>query len=471
MEIPHTLAGLAAVIRSGGLSPTEAVDAYLHRIERLDPSLNAFISVQGEEALARARAIERQRGARGPLYGVPLAVKDLIDVKGVPTTAASRILADNVAGEHAEVVRRLEGAGAIVVGKLNTHEFAYGPMTTSQHFGRARNPWDTARVTGGSSGGSGAAAAAGLVAGTLGTDTAGSIRIPAAFCGVSGIRPSSGLVPTRGVLPLSWSFDAVGPIARTAEDCALLLEAIAGHDPGDPATIDVPRPRAAALEGGMKDVVIGVVGELFDRGIDPRVAAVAEESVEVLRALGARVKRVDAPLLDAAGLAEQAVQIPEATSLHLPWLQSRLADYGPDVRLRLLVGLFLDPTTAVTGQRLRRVVAERFAQVFRDVDLLVTPTMPIIAPRLEHGKLVIEGLELGDGSTHVADDAVRLAIIRYTAPWSLIGCPALTIPCGFVGGMPVGLCLVGPRLGDELVLRAGHAFQQGTDWHERLPPL
>ena len=193
MEIPQTLAGLAAAIRSGGLSPAEAVDAYLKRIERLDPSLNAFISVQGEEALARARAIERQRGARGPLYGVPLAVKDLIDVKGVPTTAASRILADNVAGEPAEVVRRLEEAGAIVVGKLNTHEFAYGPMTTSQHFGRARNPWDTARVTGGSSGGSGAAAAAGLVAGTLGTDTAGSIRIPAAFAGsaVSARRAAS----------------------------------------------------------------------------------------------------------------------------------------------------------------------------------------------------------------------------------------------------------------------------------------
>ena len=222
-----TLARLAERLRAGDLSPREAVASSLQRIERLEPALNAFVSVRGEEALAEAAALERST-ERGPLHGVPVAVKDVIDVAGTRTTAASRILADNVAASDATVVARLRRAGAVVVGKLNTHEFAFGATTTSPHFGPARNPWDTDRICGGSSGGSGAAAAAGMVAGTLGTDTAGSIRIPAALCGVTGLRPSTGRVSNRGVVPVSWTFDTVGPIARTAEDCALLLEAIAG---------------------------------------------------------------------------------------------------------------------------------------------------------------------------------------------------------------------------------------------------
>jgi len=466
-----TLAGLAFSLRAGKVSPTEAVEGALERIERLDPALNAFLSVQGERALARARELERG-SERGALYGVPLAVKDLVDVEGVPTSAASPILAGNVAAADAEVVRRLERAGAIVVGKLNTHEFAYGAMTTSLHYGRAHNPWDTERVTGGSSGGSGAAVAAGLVTGALGTDTAGSVRIPAAFCGVSGIRPSSGLVPTRGVLPLAWSFDAVGPLARTAEDCALLLQEIAGHDPDDPTSVAVPVPRAEAIAGGIKDLRIGRVGALFERGIDPRVAAVVDEAVDLLRGLGGSFRDVEVPLLDEAGLTEQAVQTPEATSFHLPWLRSRLADYGPDVRLRLLAGLFLDPTTSVTAQRARRVIAAAFAEVFESVDVLVTPTMPVVAPRFVDGRLAVEGLEIGDAKTTAfADDAVRLAIIRHTAPWSLVGYPAASVPCGFVDGLPVGLCVVGRRLDDATVLRACHAFQQETDWHERRPDV
>ena len=256
-----TIAELAAAIRRGELSPREAVQAALDRIEREDGAYNSFLTVRGEESLAEADAL----GApSGPLHGVPLAVKDVIDVAGTRTTAASKVLADNVATADAIVVARLRRAGAIVVGKLNTHEFAFGASTTSAAFGPARNPWDTERICGGSSGGSGAAVAAGLVPGTLGTDTAGSIRIPAAFCGVTGIRPSTGRVPNRGVVPVSWTYDTVGPLARTAEDCALLLDAIAGPDPDDASTTSATaEPCLDGIERGVEGLRIGVVSHLM----------------------------------------------------------------------------------------------------------------------------------------------------------------------------------------------------------------
>lgn len=464
-----SVAPLARMLRCGALSAREAVAASLARLEALNPTLNAFLHVDAERALARAAALDRT-AARGVLHGVPLAVKDLIDVEGMPTTAASRILAGRVAHESATVVKRLEAAGAVVVGKLNTHEFAYGALTTSPHFGPSRNPWDTGRVCGGSSGGSAAAAAAGLVSGTLGSDTAGSIRIPGAFCGVSGIRPSTGLVPSRGVVPLSFSFDAVGPLARTIEDCALLLEAIAGHDPADPLSAAVgSRPYARELGGDLQGLRVGIVRALFEGAIDPRVGTVVEAAVDELRALGAAVSSIEVPFLEEAWLAQQAIQLPEATSVHLPWLRSRLADYGQDVRIRALAGLHVPPTGYVTAQRARRVIADAFRGLFERHDVLVHPTMPMIAPRLVEGGIEVDGL-VGLGSdAAIGEDAYRLAAIRYTAPWSLVGYPAATVPCGFVDGLPVGLCLVGPRLGEVRVLRAADAYQRATDWHERIP--
>ncbi|MFN8187662.1 MAG: amidase [Gaiellales bacterium] len=461
---------LAGSLRAGEVSAREAVEASLARIDALDPQLNAFLCVQADRALARARELDEGR-ERGPLHGIPLGVKDLIDVEGMPTTAASRILAGNVARESATVVKRLEAAGAVIVGKLNTHEFAYGALTTSPHFGPARNPWDPGRVCGGSSGGSGAAPAAGLVAGALGSDTAGSVRIPAAFCGISGIRPSTGLVPCRGVLPLAWSFDAVGPMARTAEDCALLLGVIAGHDPADPQSVPVEvQPYAELLAGDIRGLRIGAVRAFFEGTIDPRVAASVDGSLAELRTLGASVEPVELPFLEEARLAQQAIQFPEATSVHLPWLRTRLADYGPDVRIRALAGLHWPPTVYVTGQRARRLIAEAFHRVFERFDLLVQPAMPMIAPRLGETGIEVDGLEGLGSDAAIGEDAYRLAAIRYTAPWSLVGFPAAAVPCGVVAGMPVGLSLVGPRLADALVLRAAHAFQRVTDWHERLPP-
>lgn len=455
-----TLARLAERLRAGDLSPREAVAASLERIERLEPALNAFVSVRGEEALAEAAALER-RTERGPLHGVPVAVKDVIDVAGARTTAASRILADNVATSDATVVARLRRAGAVVVGKLNTHEFAFGATTTSPHFGPARNPWDTDRICGGSSGGSGAAAAAGMVAGTLGTDTAGSIRIPSALCGVTGLRPSTGRVSNRGVVPVSWTFDTVGPIARTAEDCALLLEAVAGADRGDPASVDAPVPAyLPSLASGVSGLRIGVVSHLVE-GCDPGVAACVETAVGELAALGARVERVDASFLRETEVVTQLVMLPEAATAHLPWLRTRLADYGADVRARLLAGLLLPATATITGQRARRRLYARAGELFARHDLLAAPTMPVTAPRIGEDDVELAGARV----------PYRLALMPFNSPWACLGLPAASVPCGFVDDLPVALALAGRRLAEGTVLRAAHAFQQVTDWHERRPSV
>ncbi len=439
-----TAARLARELRAGELSPREAVQTYLDRIERIDGELNAYITVRAEQALAEADALEAV-AERGPLWGVPVAVKDVIDVAGTRTTAASKILSENVATRDATAVERLRRAGAVVLGKLNTHEFAFGAMTTSQHFGPAHNPWSLDRICGGSSGGSGAAAAAGLAAGTLGTDTAGSIRIPAAFCGVTGLRPSSGLVPNDGVVPVSWTFDAVGPIARSVEDCALLFDAIAGT--------------RSVVEGGVEGLRVGVVEALLDLA-DPRVADAVRAGVATLVALGASAEPIEVPMLAEAGTIKQLVMLPEATNAHLEWLRTRLADYGADVRARLLAGLFLPATAYVTGQRARRGYCEGVDRLFERFDVLAAPAMPIVAPRIGENEVEVGGERV----------AFRLAVIPFNSPWSLAGLPVLSVPCGFVDGLPVGLALVGARHADETVLRAGHAFQRATDWHDRRPP-
>jgi aspartyl-tRNA(Asn)/glutamyl-tRNA(Gln) amidotransferase subunit A len=434
-----SLARLAERLRAGELSPREAVELYLERIEA-HRELNAYITVRAEEALAEADAAESAATPRGPLWGVPVAVKDVIDVAGTRTTAASEILRENVAARDARVIEGLRAAGAIVLGKLNLHEFAYGALTTSPHFGPARNPWAANRICGGSSGGNGAAAAAGLAAGTLGTDTAGSIRIPSAFCGVTGLRPSIGLVSNEGVVPVSWTFDTVGPIARSAEDCTLLLEAIA------------PRFRAEPDGGALR---VGVVTSLLEQA-DPRVAAVVDEAVGELDA-----ERVEAPLLGHAGLIQQLIMLPEATAAHLPWLRTRLSDYGADVRARLLAGLLLPATSYPTGLRARRWLEEEMRPLFERYELLAAPAMPVVAPLIGEDPVEVGGERM----------PFRLAVIPYNSPWSCLGLPVASVPCGFVDGLPVGLALVGRRGADATVLRAARAFQQVTDWHERRPPV
>jgi aspartyl-tRNA(Asn)/glutamyl-tRNA(Gln) amidotransferase subunit A len=360
-----------------------------------------------------------------------VGVKDVIDVAGMPTTAASRIL-HVVPERDATCVARLRAAGAAIVGKLNTHEFAYGALTNSPHFGPALNPWKREHTTGGSSGGSGAAVAAGLVDVALGTDTAGSIRIPSAFCGVTGHRPSLGLVPTDGVFPTAWSLDTVGPLARSAEECRRVLELLAG------------RPVTTAA----RNLRIGVVTTLFDRA-DPAVASACEAT---LGELPGRCEPVAIPLHDELATITQLLMLPEATARHLPWLRTRLSGYGADVRARLLAGLFLPPTAHVTGLRARRWAREQFERALGGYDLLVAPAMPTVAPRLD-----------------AVPADYRLTLMPYNSPAALLGLPVTVAPCGFVDGLPVGLALWGRHGEDAVTLQAAEELQRRTDWHVRNP--
>jgi aspartyl-tRNA(Asn)/glutamyl-tRNA(Gln) amidotransferase subunit A len=370
----------------------------------------------------------------------------VIDVAGAPTTAASKVLDGNVAPCDAVCVERLRGAGAIVLGKLNTHEFAFGASTTSAHFGPAHNPWALDRICGGSSGGSGAAAAADLAAGTLGTDTAGSVRIPACYCGVTGLRPTTGLVPTDGVVPVSWSLDTVGPIARSAEDCALLLSVLTGEP--------------IELDRNVRDLRIGVVDDLFGRA-DPRVAEQTRAAVDELRNLGASVDHCEVPLIDESGTIGQLLMLPEAAEVHLPWLRTKLGDYGADVRARLLAGLLMPGTAHVTGLRARRWFLDELGKVFERFDLLVHPEMPVVPPPIDDLTVELGGERI----------PYRLALIPFNSPWSLAGVPAASVPAGFVDGLPLGLAIVGRAREDATVLRAAHALQSATDWHGQRPPL
>jgi aspartyl-tRNA(Asn)/glutamyl-tRNA(Gln) amidotransferase subunit A len=360
-----------------------------------------------------------------------VAVKDVIDVAGMPTTAASKVL-HRVPDSDAECVARLRAAGATIVGKLNTHEFAFGAITNSTHFGPCLNPWDTERMTGGSSGGSGAAIAAGLVDLALGTDTAGSIRIPSAFCGVPGHKPTWGLVPTAGVFPTAWSLDTVGPLARTAEECRRALEVMAGG-------IE-PRPEIRR---------VGLVTRLFELA-DPGVAQVCEEAA---RTLWPDAEPVELPLHGEIATITQLVMLPEAAAVHKHWLRTKLADYGADVRARALAGLLLPSTAHVTGLRARNWARQLWQRELGDYDLLVAPAAQGIAPRLD-----------------AIPSDYRLSVMPYNSPASLLGLPVTNVPCGFVDGMPVGLSLTAHLGDDDLTLRAAEEFQRQTDWHEQRPP-
>lgn len=452
-----TLAEAAALVRERKVSPVELTRTMLERIERLEPKLNSYITVTAESALAEAKRAEQQTtsgAALGPLHGVPVALKDLFDTAGVKTTSGSKILADRVPARDATVTARLREAGAILLGKLNMHEFAFGVTTDNPHFGTCRNPWDTARIPGGSSGGSGAAVAAGLCYATLGSDTGGSIRIPGSLCGITGLKPTYGRVSRAGVLPLSWSLDHAGPMTRTAEDAALVLHVIAGHDPADPGSADVPVPNYSgeASVGGLR---IGLPRRYFFEHVDAEVLAAVEQTADVLRSEGATVRDVDIPDIELAGPAFAPVISSEAAAYHARWLAERPQDYGDDVRMRLTQGALYPATQYINAQRLRRRVVDGFLTAMDGVDLLLTPTLPITAPEI--------------GGTIVATPN---PLTRFTFPLDVCGFPALTIPCGFDGqGLPIGAQLIGRPFDEATVLSAGRVYQRVTDWHMRRPAV
>jgi aspartyl-tRNA(Asn)/glutamyl-tRNA(Gln) amidotransferase subunit A len=415
-----------------------------------------------ERALADAREAERELAAgrsRGPLHGIPIALKDLVATAGIPTAAGSRVLDGWVPERTATVARRLEEAGTVLLGKATTHEFAFDVYTPP-----TRNPWDLARIPGGSSGGSAAALAAGLCLGAIGTDTAGSIRIPAALCGVSGLKPTHGRVSRAGVVPFSWSLDHVGPMARTAADLALLLQAIAGADPDDPTSAAEPVPDyAAALTGDVRGLRLGVPEEFFWEHVDAAAAAAARSAVDELEGLGAVVRPVRLPLVHLTPSAGDAISFPEVSLYHRRWIAERAAEYEPETLANLrLGGLFL-ATDYLQAQRVRRLVTEELLAVLRDVDAVVAPTTPVAAIRADE-----RTVRFADGY----EESALYAYCRLTYPANVTGLPALSVPCGATAaGLPLGLQLVGRPFDEGLLLALGDAYQRATGWHTRTPRL
>ena len=462
-----SMADLGRLIATKQVSPVEVVRAHLDRIAAVDSKLRAFITVCADSALESARAAEADLMAGrvvGRLHGVPWAPKDLYATRGVRTTGGSKILADSVPSEDSTVVARLARAGAILLGKLNMHEFAYGPEGLNAHYGDARNPWsaDAHRITGGSSSGSGAAVAAGLAPGSLGSDTGGSIRIPASLCGITGLKPTYGRVSRAGVLPLAWSMDHVGPMTRSARDCALMLSVIAGYDPADPTTSVLPVPDyGAALTGDVKGLRVGLLRAHFTDPAAPDVRAAVEATAKQLEQAGAVVDEVNLTQMTHVATGSAAIVASEALAYHAPWMRSRPQDYQPDVRERLRLGAFVNGAHYVRAQQIRALVTREVDEALARRDVLLAPATPLVAPVLGEREAA-----LGDGPSDV-----RAALLRCTRPFNFSGHPACAAPCGFTpGGLPIGLQVVGRPFDEATVLRAVDAYQRMTDWHTRRPP-
>jgi aspartyl-tRNA(Asn)/glutamyl-tRNA(Gln) amidotransferase subunit A len=458
MPVLDTISDLAPRLRRKELSPVELTRASLDRIEKLNPALNAFITVTAEPALAGARAAESEisRGQwRGPLHGVPIALKDLIDTAGMRTTAASGVYENRVPAEDAEVVRHLRRAGAIILGKNNLHEFAYGGSSLVSFFGDIHNPWNTAHIAGGSSGGSAAAVAAGLCYAAIGTDTAGSIREPAALCGCVGLKPTYGRVSARGVIPLSWSLDHVGPLAATVADAAVVLQAIAGYDPLDANSANVPfADYVSTLHDGAKNLRIGVPRAHFYDDLDDEVRVAVEHALAVIAGLVTDVRelQIDIPT-------DRAVQAAESYAYHADQVGRTPELYRPETLRRIRSGEKISATEYIHRRRELDQERRRAHDIFAEVDLLVTPTTPIPAPAIADLKKNPDALR-----------PAELALLRNTRPFNVWGLPAISLPCGFTkNGLPIGLQIAGPHWREDFVLRLAHAYEVATEWHQRRP--
>ena len=453
-ELPRSLTDLALAFRETRLSPVEVAEALLGRIEAEDGDLNAFITVTRERGLSEARRAEEEILAgrdRGPLHGVPVGLKDLIYTAGVRTTMGSALFEDFVPDEDATVVTKLEAAGAVMLGKTNTHELAYGPTGDRSHFGPTRNPHDGARISGGSSGGSAAAVAANLLYASLGSDTGGSVRIPAALCGVVGMKPTFGLVSKRGVFPLSWTLDHVGPLTRTVEDNALVLAALAGHDPKDPYSADrPPEDFARDLRRGVREGVIGVPNGFYFEHVEGEVEERVREAMEVFRSLGARVREVEIPHLWETLEAQRLTLAAEAYAVHEERLRSEPGRFDPEVLERLMEGESFRAYSYANAQQRKLRAQDEFGQALEGVDLLLTPTVPIAATLVDQREV-----EIGHH-----EESVRSAVTRLTGPTNMTGLPSLSVPCGSTAsGLPVGLQLIGRPFDEATLYRFAHVYE------------
>lgn len=457
---------LARLIRDRQVSPVEVIDAHLARIEATEPTLNSFITLLPDHAREAARRAETQIQAgnyRGPLHGIPVGLKDLFNTAGVRTTSGSRILDNFIPTEDCTVAARFQQAGAILLGKLNMHQFAYGPTGENFDYGHMHNPWNPELVTGGSSGGSGSAAAAGQCTITMGSDTGGSVRIPAALCGIVGLKPTYGLVSRAGLTPLSWRLDHPGPMVRTVEDAALTMNVIAGHDPADPATTTREVPDyTGALTGSVEGLRIGVVREYFDAPLDSEVETAVRAAIAQLSEMGATVTEVSLPMFADAQAISGTILMSEAAAYHRDLLARDGDKLTPSVRLRLEAGLFVSAADYLKAQQARARFNYEMAQLLREVDLLAGPSEPITAP-----PILATEVEIGERTVGTVG-----ALTQYTRPYNISGTPAISVPCGFSqAGMPIGLQLAGRAFDEVAVLRAAHAYEQATGWHTRRPPV
>jgi aspartyl-tRNA(Asn)/glutamyl-tRNA(Gln) amidotransferase subunit A len=445
-----TISDVSRQLRAREVSPVELTRGCLKRIERLNPLLNAFITVTAESALVEARRAEQeiQNGKwRGPLHGIPIALKDLIDTAGVPTTAASALFQDRVPTQDAEVVQKLRAAGAVILGKNNLHEFAYGGSSIISHFGPTRNPWNLECVTGGSSGGSAASVAARLCYAAIGTDTAGSIREPAAYCGVVGLKPTYNMVSARGVIPLSWSLDHVGPLVASVTDAALVLQALS-----EVPSIDY----GSALDEQPTTLRIGIPRRFFYEELDPEISFAVDTALECLRSM---VKATVEISIDVN--TDRTLQLAESYEYHRQWVAESPGSYQPETLRRIRAGASV---TADAFERAKRELAaerERIKQVFDEVDALITPTMPVVTPRI------------ADLEQH--PDRLRpteLKMLRNTRPFNVWGLPAISVPCGFTdAGLPIGLQIAAAPGREDIAFSLAHVYERATNWHCRRPEL
>jgi aspartyl-tRNA(Asn)/glutamyl-tRNA(Gln) amidotransferase subunit A len=447
-----TILESADALRAKKVSSLELTNETLARIAQENPRLNAFITVIEESARARASAMDAELSHgidRGPMHGIPVAHKDLVYTKGVRTTGGSKILKDFVPDHDADIAINLDRAGSVLVGKTNLHEFAYGITSTNPHFGAVRNPWDTERIPGGSSGGSGAAVAAGILPMATGTDTGGSIRIPASFCGITGLKPTFGLISKRGVMPLGWTMDHMGPMTKTVRDAAVAFHAMAGFAPGY-----VP-PKSVDIRG----LRVGLPANYYFDTLDLEVSEAVRTAVQTAAALGARIVDIKVPDIDELNIVGRMLLLAEATSVHAEHLKRR-ADIGPDVLTLLDQGRLIRGSDYVDAQRLRRIYCREFSKLWSEVDCIFTPTTPTPAPKI--GQMT---MKVGS-----VDEDVRLATTRLMRAINVLGIPALSIPCGFTkAGLPMGLQILGAPRAEDMILRVGAAIEDATAVVGRQP--
>ncbi|MBM3943999.1 MAG: Asp-tRNA(Asn)/Glu-tRNA(Gln) amidotransferase subunit GatA [SAR202 cluster bacterium] len=466
-DIHYLSAGeLGRRIHKKEISPSEAVKAYLDRTEKLQPTYHAYITVNKEEAMEQAKVLDKEAAAgkfRGPLHGVPVAIKDPVGVKGWPSTGGSRIFKDNVVNQDSTIARKLKEAGAVIIAKANMTEMGIAE-TTEFPWGTPKNPWNHDRSTGSSSAGSGAATAAFMCAASLGGDTGGSIRIPASYCGLVGLRPSFGRVSRHGVMTVTWSMDTIGPMTRTVEDTALMTQAIAGYDPNDRYTYDAPVPDyTASFSRGIKGLRVGVIKELIEaEQVDKEVAAAVKTAVKKLHDLGAKVEEVSLPMVLHSGPIHWVICYSEFGTTYRDIIRTRARELTHMVRIAVLAGSLLPAQSYYKALLLREMLRRQVLAAFDRFDVLVSPTMPTAA--MERAK-----------SVHTeSKDMVSSWVtgpVRMTAPFSHANTPALSVPCGMTSErLPIGLQIVGKPLDEETVLRAGHAYEQATDWHTLRPP-